>query len=110
MDGPNDEGEMFERPGRLSDPLPKPYDNEQAARYANGGAYPPDLSLIANARPNGQNYLFSLLLGYKEPPAGVSVSSQCQQSEAFYCTATSTWVIFMLKNTTHNQRRQAFRS
>jgi hypothetical protein len=65
---------MFERPGRLSDPLPRPYDNEQAARYANGGAYPPDLSLMTNARPNGQNYLFSLLLGYKEPPAGVSVS------------------------------------
>jgi ubiquinol-cytochrome c reductase cytochrome c1 subunit len=72
-DGPNDEGEMFERPGRLSDPLPSPYTNEQAARYANGGAYPPDLSLITTARPNGQNYLFSLLLGYKEPPAGVSV-------------------------------------
>ncbi|KAF6264543.1 cytochrome c1 [Scenedesmus sp. NREL 46B-D3] len=72
-DGPNDEGEMFERPGRLSDPLPRPYANEQGARYANGGAYPPDLSLITNARPNGQNYLFSLLLGYKEPPAGVSV-------------------------------------
>ncbi|KAF8072580.1 hypothetical protein HT031_000240 [Scenedesmus sp. PABB004] len=73
VDGPNDEGEMFERPGRLSDPLPAPYANEQAARYANGGAYPPDLSLITNARPDGQNYLFSLLLGYKEPPAGVSV-------------------------------------
>lgn len=73
VDGPNDEGEMFDRPGRLSDPLPAPYSNEQAARYANGGAYPPDLSLIANARPNGQNYLFSLLLGYKEPPAGISV-------------------------------------
>jgi hypothetical protein len=75
IDGPNDEGEMFERPGRLSDPLPRPYANEQAARYANGGAYPPDLSLMTNARPNGQNYLFSLLLGYKEPPAGVSVSN-----------------------------------
>jgi ubiquinol-cytochrome c reductase cytochrome c1 subunit len=74
-DGPNDEGEMFERPGRLSDPLPAPYSNEQAARYANGGAYPPDLSLITGARPNGQNYLFSLLLGYKEPPAGISVSN-----------------------------------
>lgn len=65
---------MFDRPGRLSDPLPAPYVNEQAARYANGGAYPPDLSLITNARPDGQNYLFSLLLGYKEPPAGISVS------------------------------------
>jgi ubiquinol-cytochrome c reductase cytochrome c1 subunit len=73
VDGPNDEGEMFERPGRLSDPLPAPYANEQAARYSNGGAYPPDLSLITNARPDGQNYVFSLLMGYRDPPAGIAV-------------------------------------
>lgn len=72
-DGPDDEGEMFERPGKLSDVLPKPYANEQAARYANGGAYPPDLSLIAAARHDGANYIFSLLMGYREPPAGISV-------------------------------------
>lgn len=46
VDGPNDEGEMFTRPGKLSDRFPEPYANEQAARFANGGAYPPDLSLI----------------------------------------------------------------
>ena len=72
-DGPNDEGESYTRPGRLSDPLPRPYPNEEAARYANGGAYPPDLSLITKARHDGQNYVFSLLLGYRDPPAGVSV-------------------------------------
>ena len=72
-DGPNDEGESFERPGRLSDPLPAPYANEEAARFVNGGAYPPDLSLMVKARHDGANYLFSLLLGYREPPAGVSV-------------------------------------
>uniref|UniRef100_A0A7S3VM99 Cytochrome c domain-containing protein n=2 Tax=Dunaliella tertiolecta TaxID=3047 RepID=A0A7S3VM99_DUNTE len=72
-DGPNDEGEMYLRPGRLADKLPSPYANEQAARYANGGAYPPDLSLIAGARHNGQNYIFALLTGYREPPAGVNV-------------------------------------
>ena len=72
-DGPNDEGEMFERPGKLSDKLPSPYANEQAARFANGGAYPPDLSLITKARHDGQNYVFSLLTGYREAPAGVSV-------------------------------------
>ena len=76
-DGPNDEGEQFERPGRLSDPLPRPYANEEAARYANGGAYPPDLSLITKARHDGQNYVFSLLLGYREPPAGVHVRADC---------------------------------
>lgn len=45
-DGPNDEGEMFMRPGKISDKFPQTYNNEQAARYANGGAYPPVLSLI----------------------------------------------------------------
>ncbi|KAG2594108.1 hypothetical protein PVAP13_5NG620100 [Panicum virgatum] len=73
VDGPNDEGEMFTRPGKLSDRFPQPYANEQAARYANGGAYPPDLSLITKARHNGQSYVFALLTGYRDPPAGVSI-------------------------------------
>ena len=73
-DGPNDEGENYTRPGRLSDPLPRPYANEEGARYANGGAYPPDLSLITKARHDGHNYVFSLLTGYRDPPAGVNVS------------------------------------
>ncbi|MQL95616.1 hypothetical protein Taro_028287 [Colocasia esculenta] len=74
VDGPNDEGEMFTRPGKLSDRFPQPYANEQAARFANGGAYPPDLSLITKARHDGQNYVFALLTGYRDPPAGVSVT------------------------------------
>lgn len=82
-DGPNDEGENFTRPGRLSDPLPRPYANEQAARYANGGAYPPDLSLITKARHDGQNYVFSLLLGYRDPPAGVNVSTPSSPTRHF---------------------------
>jgi len=72
MDGPNDEGEMFERPGKLSDYLPTPYPNEEAARHANNGAYPPDLSLICKARPNGADYIFALLTGYKDTPAGIA--------------------------------------
>jgi len=72
-DGPNDQGEQFTRAGKLSDKLPSPYANEAAARYSNGGAYPPDLSLITKARHDGTNYVFSLLLGYREPPAGVTV-------------------------------------
>src|SRR6201992_4264998 len=50
QDGPNDQGEMFDRPGRLADKFPAPFANEQAARAANGGAAPPDLSLMAKAR------------------------------------------------------------
>jgi ubiquinol-cytochrome c reductase cytochrome c1 subunit len=72
-DGPNDSGEMFERAGRPSDMIPAPYANEQAARAANNGAYPPDLSLIVKARHDGANYLYSLLTGYENAPAEVEV-------------------------------------
>uniref|UniRef100_A0A146LHZ9 Cytochrome c1, heme protein, mitochondrial n=2 Tax=Lygus hesperus TaxID=30085 RepID=A0A146LHZ9_LYGHE len=64
---------MYERPGRLTDYLPKPYPNEETARYANNGALPPDLSLQAKARHFGDVYIFSLLTGYKNPPAGVEL-------------------------------------
>ena len=85
-DGPGEDGENFTRAGRLSDPLPRPYANEEGARYANGGAYPPDLSLITKARHNGHNYVMSLLLGYRDPPAGVHVRcSPCSWSQT--CTA-----------------------
>ena len=67
-DGPNDDGEMFERPGLPSDKFVPPYANEQAARAAQNGAYPPDLSLIIKARPDGANYLYSLLTGYGQTP------------------------------------------
>ena len=64
MDGPNDEGEMFERPATPADPFKSPFDNEQAARYANNGANPLDLSLIAKARLGGADYVYALLTGY----------------------------------------------
>ncbi len=67
---PNDEGEMFNRPARPSDRFVDPFPNEQAARAANGGSYPPDLSLIIKARANGADYMHSLLTGYAEAPAG----------------------------------------
>jgi len=67
-DGPDDFGEMFERAALPSDYFPSPYPNEQAARAANGGALPPDLSLLAKARADGSNYLYSILVGYEDPP------------------------------------------
>ena len=85
-DGPNDAGEMFDRPGRLADKFPAPFPNEQAARAANGGAAPPDLSLIAKARnyargfpqfvfdafiqfqEKGPNYIHAILVGYQDAP------------------------------------------
>jgi len=69
-DGPNSDGEMFMRAGRLSDKFVKPYPNVQASTAANGGAYPPDMSVLAKARAGGEDYIYSLLLGYEEAPSG----------------------------------------
>jgi len=70
-DGPDETGAMFQRPGKLSDCIPGPYPNEEAARFANNGAYPPDLSYITQARHGGEDYVFALMTGYCDPPAGV---------------------------------------
>ena len=97
-DGPNDEGKMFERPAMLSDPIRGPYKNDKEARAAQNGALPPDLSLIAKARgverdpkwyvhpflmlgdvvhgyqEGGADYIYALLTGYGDAPAGVKVN------------------------------------
>ena len=70
MDGPDDEGEMFERDMKPSDKFKSPFENENAARYANNGALPPDLSLITKARAGGADYIYGLLTGYEEAPEG----------------------------------------
>lgn len=62
---------MYQRPGKLSDRFPSPYANEEAARNANNGALPPDLSYITAARHGGEDYIFSLLTGYCDPPGGI---------------------------------------
>ncbi|XP_071579145.1 uncharacterized protein [Temnothorax nylanderi] len=82
-DGPDEEGNYYMRPGRLSDLLPPPFPNEEAARAVNFGAYPPDLTYIIFARRNGRNYVFSLLTGWMEPPAGVSLTDQ-QHFNAYF--------------------------
>jgi ubiquinol-cytochrome c reductase cytochrome c1 subunit len=92
-DGPNDQGEMFQRPGKPNDYFPSPFKNEEAASYANGGAVPPDFSTIAKARAiksgfpgfifdvftmyttKGPDYVHALLTGYEKPPQGVKVPS-----------------------------------
>ncbi len=70
-DGPDDEGEMFTRPAILSDILPAPFANDNAARASNNGALPPDLSLMAKARTGGPDYLHALLTGYEDAPDDV---------------------------------------
>ncbi len=91
-DGPNDEGEMFERPGIPADRFPSPFPNAKAAAAANNGKAPPDLSLITKARNHGgdsalrfsikqpagftlgPDYLYALLTGYEDAPVGFEVS------------------------------------
>jgi ubiquinol-cytochrome c reductase cytochrome b/c1 subunit len=100
-DGPNDQGEMFERPGRSADRFPAPFANEQAARTAMGGAVPPDLSVIAKARTfergfpwfifdmvtqyqeTGVDYLVALLQGYEDPPAGFQLPQGANYNKYF---------------------------
>ena len=72
-DGPDSQGEMFTRPGRPSDKFKSPYPNVQAATAANGGAYPPDMSVLVKARKGGANYIYSVLVGYEDPPQGVNL-------------------------------------
>ncbi len=92
-DGPGDDGEMFDRPGLPSDRFPSPFANEQAARVANGGALPPDLSLITKSRAGwygtfnqlingigGPEYVYSVLTGYEEPPAELTKEAAGRQA------------------------------
>ena len=72
-DGPNNDGEMFTRPAKLSDKFVMPYENVKAAQAANGGAYPPDMSVLAKARSGGVDYIYSLLLGYEDAPSNIDV-------------------------------------
>lgn len=82
-DGPDDKGEMFKRPGRPSDRFVSPFPNEEAARAANNGAYPPDLTLMTKARDHGADYVHALLTGYENPPAGVTVMTGMNYNKYF---------------------------
>ena len=100
-DGPDDVGDMFERPGILADHFPPPFPNVNAGRAANGGAWPPDLSLIAKARAassgfpgfildavtmyqeQGPDYLYALLTGYGDPPPGIEVPPGQYYNESY---------------------------
>ncbi len=73
QDGPDSQGEMFFRPGKPSDKFKSPYPNKQAAIAANGGAYPPDMSVLVKARKGGANYIYSVLVGYEDPPPGMKL-------------------------------------
>ena len=83
-DGPNADGEMFTRPGKLSDKFVMPYENVKAAQAANGGAYPPDMSVLVKARGGGADYIYSLLQGYEEPPLGITLDEGVHYNKYMY--------------------------
>ena len=83
-DGPNEEGEMFFRPAKLSDKFVMPYNNVKAAQAANGGAYPPDMSVLVKARSGGANYIYSVLLGYEDPPSGITLEDGVYYNKYMY--------------------------
>jgi ubiquinol-cytochrome c reductase cytochrome c1 subunit len=83
-DGPNDDGEMFERPAKPSDKFVMPYRNIKEAQVANGGAYPPDMSVLAKARSGGVDYIYSVLLGYEDPPSGVTLDDGVYYNKYMY--------------------------
>jgi cytochrome c1 len=82
-DGPDDKGQMFQRPGRPSDHFRSPFPNDEAARVANRGALPPDLSVIAKAREGGPDYIYALLTGYADPPQGFQLAPGMHYNKAF---------------------------
>jgi len=72
-DGPNDEGDMFERPALPSDRFVNPFANKKAAMYANNGALPPDMSLLVKARAGGADHIYAIITGYHDAPEGTNL-------------------------------------
>ena len=83
-DGPNQDGEMFTRPAKLSDKFAMPYSNEEEAKSANGGAYPPDMSVLVKARAGGADYIYSVLLGYVDPPENIKLDDGVYYNKYMY--------------------------
>ena len=84
IDGPDSTGEMFTRPAKLSDKFVMPYANVEEAKSANGGAYPPDMSVLVKARKGGANYIYSVLLGYEDPPSGMKIEDGVYYNKYMY--------------------------
>ncbi len=82
-DGPNADGQMFQRKALPSDVIPGPFPNDNAARAANNGALPPDQSLLVKAREGGADHIHAIMMGYVEPPEGVKVDPGRHYNEYF---------------------------
>lgn len=81
--GTDDQGNPKEGPATPASQFKSPFANEKAARSANGGAYPPDLSLIVNAREGGPNYIYGILTGFAPPPGGFKMQDGMNYNKMF---------------------------
>jgi len=84
IDGPDSTGEMFTRSARPSDKFVMPYANEEEAKSSNGGAYPPDMSVLVKARKGGADYIYSVLLGYEDPPENIKLDDGVYYNKYMY--------------------------
>ena len=84
-------GDPMTRPGIPADHFPNPYPNEAAARAGNGGALPPDFSVLAKARHGGAGYVYSLMLGFVDPPAGLNVNPSQHYNAYFNGDTAAQW-------------------
>ena len=87
----SDTGDVIQRAGIAADKFKSPYPNEPAARASNGGALPPDLSVIIKARDDGANYVYSILTGYQPPPVGLKVGAGQHYNPYMPGDMTSAW-------------------
>jgi len=81
--GLNDAGEPVEGPGLPASRFRQPWPNEKAARAMYNGAVPPDLSVMVKAREDGSNYIYALLTGYADPPAGMEMGDGMNYNKYF---------------------------
>jgi ubiquinol-cytochrome c reductase cytochrome c1 subunit len=81
--GVDDQGNPKTGPATPADQFRSPFANEQAARAANNGALPPDLSVIVNAREGGADYVYGILTGFAEPPAGFKMMEGMNYNKMF---------------------------
>jgi len=84
-------GDVVQRPGTTADRFPSPFPNEPAARASNGGALPPDLSVIIKARHHGPQYVYSILTGYQAPPEGLAMTETQHYNPYFPGDLTPFW-------------------
>lgn len=86
-----DNGDDITRKGTPSDRFPSPFKNDEAAKASNGGAVPPDLSVMAKAREGGAKYVYCVLTSFKAPPKGLTVAEGQHYNQCVHGSLATQW-------------------